>query len=244
MKSTLPVILISLFMVTFGLSQGIPIRGPEASPELKKAIDQFNADAAAWNRRCAVAHSQAEQSWCEEERALLDSRKARLTAGGGTYADYTTRNPEIKVTLREKTGGKILKQVKTDATGNFAMGTFPASIYMIEFRASSASEVKNQSFAIDIDGTKSRGRAAGFPGRYIAAGLAIEVETVSGMPVSGLITPGSSRNTRKMIWLPQQIGSNLPGGWAEEGSSQAVAAFNWGHIRIESIRKMQDHGDQ
>ncbi|PYI91694.1 MAG: hypothetical protein DME97_12430 [Verrucomicrobia bacterium] len=231
-------------MVTLTDSEGIPIRGPEAAPAFKEALERFNADAAAWNRRCTITHSEAEQFWCEEERARLESRKAKLTAGAANSSAYVADNPAVEITLRQRTKGKIVKQVKTDANGTFMMGTFPAGIYTLEFRAKSAPEVKNQSFAIKIAGTKSRGSEKSFAGRYFVGGLALDIETVPGTPLRGLITPSSTKNTKKMIWLPQQIGSNLPAHWVEEGSSQAVAAYNWGHISIESIRKMQDHGDR
>jgi hypothetical protein len=48
---------------------------------------------------------------------------------------------------------------------------------------------------------------------------------------------------KKMVWVPQEIGSNLPGHWVEEGSAETVASHNWGHIKIDDVRKMQDHND-
>jgi hypothetical protein len=97
---------------------------------------------------------------------------------------------------------------------------------------------------IKLAGTRTRSNEKGFAGRYIAGGIALDVETLPGTPLHGVITPGLVQNAKKMIWLPQQIGGHLPGRWVEEGSAQAVASSNLGHYTIEAIRKMQDHGDR
>jgi hypothetical protein len=82
MKQCFSAIFIALSMATFAVSQGIPTRGPTPPPEFKKAIDQFNAEVAAWNARCKITHSVAEESWCKKERARIDARKAALIALG------------------------------------------------------------------------------------------------------------------------------------------------------------------
>jgi hypothetical protein len=74
--------LIALTMATLGLSQGIPIRGPTPPPEFKNALDRFNADVAAWNKRCKITRSEAEDAWCKKERARIDARRAELIASG------------------------------------------------------------------------------------------------------------------------------------------------------------------
>jgi hypothetical protein len=140
-----------------------------------------------------------------------------------------------------------VKQVKTDANGYFTIGTLPAGDYTLEFRARKSPGLKNQQFSIAIDGTKTSGRQGGVSGQYLVGGVALDVEMVAGKTVSGQVTTGSIaavKNTKKeMVWIPQEIGSNLPGHWVEEGSAQTVTARNWGHIRIEDVRRMQDHND-
>ncbi len=82
LKQSFSAIFIALSIATFAVAQSIPTRGPKAPPELQKAIDQFNADVAAWNARCEITHSVAQESWCKKERARLDARKAELSALG------------------------------------------------------------------------------------------------------------------------------------------------------------------
>jgi hypothetical protein len=142
------------------------------------------------------------------------------------------------------TRGKILKRVKTDSTGHFMLGTFPAGGYIMEFRASKQGEVKNQRFAIQIDGIKAKGQQGGILAKYLLGGLGVDVETVAGTPVKGQVTTGSLSPTKRMTWLPGELGSNFSGHWVEEGSGRSVAGISAYHLRIETLRKMQDHGDR
>jgi len=68
-------------LATVGLSQ-IPIRGPTPPTEFKQALDKFNADVAAWNKRCRITRSEAEDAWCKSERARIDARRKELIALG------------------------------------------------------------------------------------------------------------------------------------------------------------------
>jgi hypothetical protein len=246
MKHCLPALFLSFAFAPLTLAEGIPTRGPEASPEYKKAIEQLNADAAAWNARCVVTRSEAEQSSCEQERASLEARKVALRNGvlPNSSAPNVSAYPTVDVTLRLSTRGKILKRVKTDSTGHFKLGTFPASVYIMEFRASKPAEVKNQRFAIQIDGIKAKGQQGGILAKYLVGGLGVDVETVAGTPVKGQVTTGSLSPTKRMIWLPGELGSSFSGHWVEEGSGRSVAGISAYHLRIETIRKMQDHGDR
>lgn len=245
MKRCLAPLFVSLSLATLALSDNIATRDKEDRPELRQAIDRLNADVKAWNARCTVTSSDAEQKWCEQERVALEARKASISKGEvpSAYANNVAACPTIDVNLRYSTKGKILKHVTTDSTGRFNLGTFPASVYIMEFRAKKTAGIENQRFAIRVDGIKSKGRQDGIEAKYLMGGFGIDVETAPGMPVAGQITTGSLARTKKMIWLPREIGSNLPGRWVEEGSSQAVARNNAGYFTIDSMRKMQDHND-
>jgi len=246
MKRYLAPVFLSLSLATFALSDNIPTRDKEDKPELRQAIDRLNADVKTWNARCAVTNSAAEQKWCEQERGALEARKIAIKNGDvpSAYATKVAANPIVDVTLRYSTKGKVVKQVQTDSTGHFTLGTLPASTYIMEFRARKAAGIQDQRFAIQIDGIKAYGRQVGILARYLVGGFGVDVETTPGTPVKGQVTTGSLAPTKKMIWVPREIGSYFPGHWVEEGSSRAVAGSNVSYMRIESIRKMQDHNDQ
>ena len=76
-------ILLVVVSVTFAVAQGISTtRGATSSAELKKQLEQFNNDVAAWNKRCKVTKTDAEDAWCKKERARIDARRAELVASG------------------------------------------------------------------------------------------------------------------------------------------------------------------
>jgi hypothetical protein len=80
LKAGLFFIVISLSIATTGFSEGVRISGPPA--KFQKEIDQFNVDVAAWNKRCRVTRTDAEDAWCKKERARIDARRKELIALG------------------------------------------------------------------------------------------------------------------------------------------------------------------
>jgi hypothetical protein len=236
MKRILPVVFLALAIVRSTYSDNIQIRGAQAAPGVKEAFEKFNEDAAAWNRRCAITHSEAEQSQCEKERAQLDYRKAKLLAGGSN----PTENSIFELTLRKKAGGQVVAQTKSDASGAFTIGAVPPGAYTLELRTKEVPRLP--AFTLKIAGVKSGDSEKGILTRYLRDGAAFDIDAVSGTPLRGLISPGA-RNARTMIWLPTPTGSIFPGRWVEQGSAQAVAFRNTGTYSLEAIKKMQDHID-
>jgi hypothetical protein len=78
--------------------------------------------------------------------------------------------------------------------------------------------------------------------RYLRGGAEFDIDTVSGTPLRGLISPGA-KNAKTMIWLPTPTGSILPGRWVEQGSAQAVSARNTGYYTRDALVKIQEHLD-
>lgn len=234
MKPFFAVLLLAVAVVRSGYSDTIPISGPPAAPGVKEAFEKFNEDAALWNRQCAVTHSEAQQSWCEKERAKLDYRKAKLLAGGSNPTD----TPVFELTLRKRKGGAIVAQTKSDLSGAFHIGTVPAGAYTLEMRTKDVPRLP--AFTIKIAGTKAGESEKGIFTRYLTGGAAFDIDTAPGTPVRGLISPGA-KNAKLMIWLPTPTGSLLPGRWVEQGSAQAVSARNSGFYTTEAVKEMQEH---
>jgi hypothetical protein len=237
MKQALAVILLTLAIVQSSYSDSIPISGPPAAPGVKEAFEKFNQDAALWNRRCSVTHSDAEQSWCEKERAQLDYRKAKLLAGGSN----PTENSIFELTLRKRASGQVVAQAKSDLSGAFMLGTVPAGAYTIELRTKQVPRLP--AFTLKIAGVKSGESERGILTRYLLGGAAFDIDTVSGTPLRGLITAGA-KNAKTMIWLPTPTGSILPGRWVEQGSAQAVSFRNTGYYTTDAVKKIQEHMSQ
>ena len=233
MKRTVAVTLLSLAIVSSSYSDTIPIRGPEAAPGVREAFEKFNEDAAAWNKRCGMTHSESEQSWCESERARLDSRKAKLLAGGSNL----TETPVFALTLRKRGSGQVVAQAKSDVSGAFMLGTVPRGAYTLEL--STKDVPRFPAFTLKIAGTKTGEKDKGILTRYLRQGAAFDIDA-AGAPLRGLITAGA-KNAKTMIWLPTPTGTLLPPRWVEQGSAQAVSFRNSGYYNKDAVEKIQEH---
>lgn len=80
LKQSVSAIFIVLSLAPSAFAQGISTGG--AKSDNQKAIEQLNTDVAAWNARCKVTRSAAEEAWCKKERTRLDARRAELAALG------------------------------------------------------------------------------------------------------------------------------------------------------------------
>jgi hypothetical protein len=80
LKAVILFVFLSLSVLTIGLSEGVAISGPPA--KFQREIEQFNADVAAWNKRCKITRTDAEEAWCKKERARIDARRKELVALG------------------------------------------------------------------------------------------------------------------------------------------------------------------
>jgi hypothetical protein len=158
-------------------------------------------------------------------------------------AIFAGNAPTVNINVKQKAGGKMVKQVKTDSAGSFSLGRLPAGEYTLEFRSARSPELKDMQFSIAIDGAKKIGSQGGISGGSLVGGVAVNIE-VGSNSVFGLILVGPDAAQRKqMVYLRPTVGSNMPGKWVEKGSAEAVPARNQGYIRLEDVRKWQDHGD-
>jgi carboxypeptidase family protein len=142
----------------------------------------------------------------------------------------------VDVSVKPSAGGKAIKQARTDAAGNFSLGSLPEGAYTLEFRARTSPELKKQQVTISVAGTKKSGRLDKIPGDHLVAGATLKVETVRGASVTGQITTGP-----RMVWIPPILGSNRPGHWVEENSAEAKASKTRSHMSNESLQKMQEN---
>ena len=79
MKQLVPAVFLVLSIATLAVAQ---ISTGGAKSGIAKQLEQFNADVAAWNKRCKVTKTPAEDAWCKKERARIDAKRAELVAAG------------------------------------------------------------------------------------------------------------------------------------------------------------------
>jgi hypothetical protein len=113
--------------------------------------------------------------------------------------------------IQKRTRGRVVKQVTTDASGNFFIGTLLEGSYVLEFRAKATPDLKKQQFSIAVDGTKQSGKQGGITGNSLVRGVALNVEVARGSNVSGQVSVGANAPQKtKMVWIPPMLGSHQP----------------------------------
>jgi len=140
------------------------------------------------------------------------------------------------------------KRAVTDAGGNFAFDALAPGSYVMSFRARKAQDAKSAntdkvtvatSYSIKVDGTKRSVNQTGLTNDKLLAGVDISVEVGAGAKVRGQVSAGGSK---KMVWIPKETGSNLPGHWAEADSAEARRFGSTTHT-AEDIREMMPRGN-
>jgi hypothetical protein len=148
--------------------------------------------------------------------------------------------PAVNITVKQKPGGKIVKQVTTDSSGNFSIGALPPGSYTLEFRSQKSADVRNKQFSIALDGAKASGRQS-VAGDSLVGGVAVNMEVGPKANVTGQVATGpTAAQKKKMIWVAPMLGSNMSGRWVEEGSAEHVASKSRRTIGRDNLQKMQD----
>ena len=134
------------------------------------------------------------------------------------------------------------KRAVTDARGNFAFAGLAPGSYTLSFRAPKTASAKNvttdkvlvgTSYSIKIDGAKRPVIQSGLTSDKLIAGVDLRIDVGSGAKVRGQVAAGA---LKKMVWVPREPGSNIPGYWAEEGTVAASRA----NAQVHSQDDMRD----
>jgi hypothetical protein len=154
--------------------------------------------------------------------------------------------PAMTVTVSDSSGKAAFKG-GTDTKGTFATSNLKPGNYVVQFNSNSAA-VKGNHYAIVVSAGKKKVSASDVPGeKFAGGGVAMKVDVGAGLNITGQVATeadGAVKNGKKMVWIPKQLGSNLPGHWAEEGSADAIVAKNAGSLRIQDVTKIQEHTDR
>lgn len=152
--------------------------------------------------------------------------------------------PPINVTVSDA-GGKAAFKGSTNAKGTFETAKLKPGNYVVQFNSTSGA-VKGNSYAIVVSAGTKKVSAAGVSGeKFAKGGVALKVDVGAGLNIAGQVAAeanGASKNGKKMVWIPPQLGSNMPGHWAEEGSAEAIAARTAGNLSTQGVHDMQERG--
>jgi hypothetical protein len=154
---------------------------------------------------------------------------ASVAFGAGT--------PPMDVTVSAP-GGKVAFRGKTDAEGAFATPNLAPGNYTVQFNAKG---LKAGHYAIVISAGKKKVTADQVIGdQFSKGGVAMKVDVGAGLKITGQVALAGGAVKPGMVWIPKQLGSNLPGHWAPEGSAEAVHAKAAGSISNEGVQKMTE----
>lgn len=121
------------------------------------------------------------------------------------------------------------KRAVTDAGGNFSFEGLPAGSYTLAFHPQKATDTKTvsttkaivaTSYSIKVEGTKRPITQSGLTSDKLLAGVEIRVELGAGAKVRGQVLAGG---LKKMVWIPGEVGSHVPGHWVDANSAEAKA---------------------
>jgi hypothetical protein len=140
------------------------------------------------------------------------------------------------------------KRAVTDARGSFALDGLAPGSYTLSFRARKAANTKTTttdrvtvgtSYSIKIDGAKRSVTQSSLTGDKLLTGVDLRIEVGSGAKIRGQVAAGAMK---KMVWIPKEPGSNIPGYWAEEGTVAASRANVVTHSQ-DDMREAMNRGN-
>ena len=154
--------------------------------------------------------------------------------------------PQLNVIVSDSSGKAAYKGA-TDTKGTFGTSKLQKGNYVVQF-TSKGGDLKGKTYALFISAGKKKVTADAVAGeKFAAGGVAMKIDVGDGLNITGQITSGLQTkvdsNGKKMVWIPKQLGSNLPGHWAEADSAEARAASVAGSISNKTIMDQQAHQD-
>jgi hypothetical protein len=145
----------------------------------------------------------------------------------------------MNVTVSDSSGKAAYKGA-TAANGTFATGTLKPGGYVVQFNAKSA-EVKGNNYALVVSAGTKKVTAGGVEGdKFAAGGVAMKISVGTGVNITGQVASDLKtmlKDGKKLVWIPKQLGSNLPGHWAEADSAEAKQAQT---VRSYGFKNIQD----
>lgn len=152
--------------------------------------------------------------------------------------------PPISVVVSDSTG-KAAYKGSTDAKGTFATGKLKAGNYVVQFNSKGG--LKEGNYALVVSAGIKKVTADSVPGeKFARGGVAMKIDVSDGLNIAGQVTSGVKtmvdKNGKKMVWIPQKLGSNLPAHWAPEDSAEAKEAMTSSSYSRENIQNTQNQG--
>jgi hypothetical protein len=158
-----------------------------------------------------------------------------LVVACAAYAD----TPSMNVTVSDP-GGKVAFKGRTNSQGAFATSKLARGNYVVEFKGAAP---KGSQWALAVAAGKKKVIAQSVAGeKFASGGVAMKVDNSAGVNITGQISGSREGGKPGMVWIPKQLGSNVPAHWAPADSAEAVAARNAGSMSSDQVQKINETG--
>jgi hypothetical protein len=140
--------------------------------------------------------------------------------------------PGVSVTVKQPPNAKPIKQIVTDAKGNFAVDGLAPGKYAFAFHAPKSGDLKTEKFYIAIVGGNRPVKQAAISNRNLKDGVDVNVEVGPASKIRGQVM--------RMVWIPPELGSHLAGRWVtEEEAGPKASSHNSGQMSKDTLRDIQ-----
>lgn len=175
-------------------------------------------------------------------KKLLSTAVLGLVVAAGSFASAAI--PEMRVTVSDANGYAAYKGA-TDSKGSFATGSLKPGRYVVQFNAK-RNDVEGNNYALVVSAGKKKVVAEAVAGeKFAGGGVAMRIEVGGGGNIVGQVASDLRtmvKDGRLLVWIPQQVGSNLFGHWAEADSAEARFAQTRPSYSIKNIQDKQNQG--
>ncbi|MFZ1220765.1 MAG: hypothetical protein WAO00_15835 [Chthoniobacterales bacterium] len=142
-------------------------------------------------------------------------------------------------------GGKTAFKGTTSSAGTFSTAKLQPGNYTVQLSSTSPA-VKGNHYAVVVGAGKKKVSASAVPGeKFAGGGVALKVDVGSGLNITGQVAAEDksavNKNGKKMVWIPQAMGSNIPGHWVEEDSAEAKINKTRTTLSNDNLKKMQEN---
>jgi hypothetical protein len=174
---------------------------------------------------CAARHSLTSLMFGSALFGLVlmsGSAWATISAIEGTVKDpkgQPVKGADIRIEAKD--GSKLLKTVKTDASGHYSSDTLPAGMYRVTL-------IVNGAIKASINNTKTK---AGEPTQ-----LNFELKSTS------VSASAPAKKAKHYVWVPPTTGSHLGGRWVEvndDGTADATGTNKVKKIRGDALGRFE-----
>jgi hypothetical protein len=157
----------------------------------------------------------------------------------------TSAVPSLNVAVLDS-GGKIAFKGTTDSRGIFASPKMQPGNYAVQFTSKSAPKGTHYTLVV-VAGAKKTSTSAVTAEKLAAGGVAMKIEVSGDASIQGQVSAESAetrigKNGKLMVWIPKQVGSNLPAHWAESDSAEAKEVMSSTSYSGKNIQDKYNQG--